>query len=88
LKQRVKEEILAAYLADNVKARILERNGNYTRIPRRRGQPAFSAQDFLIAVAEGNAGVATVPEPVMPAAKAPRVRRAKTSARLIATKKI
>jgi polyphosphate kinase len=89
LKRRVKDEILAAYLADNVKARVLDRNGNYSRIPRRRGQPAFSAQEFLMAVAEGNAGIATIPEPVMPAAKAVRSRKTKsTSARLVATKKV
>jgi polyphosphate kinase len=88
LKNRVKDEILAAYLADNVKARILDRNGNYTRIPRRRGQPAFSSQDFLISVAEGNAGAASIPEPVRPAAKLPRTRKTKTSDRLVATKKV
>jgi hypothetical protein len=72
-----------------VKARVLDRNGNYSRIPRRRGQPAFSAQEFLMAVAEGNAGIATIPEPVMPAAKAVRSRKTKsTSARLVATKKV
>lgn len=88
LKNRVKDEILAAYLADNVKARILDRNGNYTRIPRRRGQAAFSSQDFLISVAEGNAGAASIPEPVRPAAKLPRTRKTKTSDRLVATKKV
>jgi len=89
LKRRAKDEILAAYLADNVKARVLDRNGDYSRIPRRRGQPAFSAQEFLMAVAEGNAGIATIPEPVMPAAKTVRSRKTKsTSARLVATKKV
>ncbi|HEY2499721.1 MAG TPA: polyphosphate kinase 1 [Candidatus Angelobacter sp.] len=69
LKQRVKSEILAAYLADNVKARFLDRNGRYTRIARRRGETAFSAQDFLIAVAEGAATAADISEPVFPRAK-------------------
>jgi polyphosphate kinase len=69
LKQRVKSEILAAYLADNVKARFLDRNGRYTRIARRRGETAFSAQDFLIAVAEGTATAADIPEAVFPRAK-------------------
>ena len=63
LKQRLKSEILAAYLADNVKARFLDRNGNYTRPTRKRGEAAFSAQDFLIAVAEGTATAADIPEP-------------------------
>ena len=66
LKQRVKDEILAAYLADNVKARFLDRHGNYSRLPRRRGEKDFSAQDFLIAVAEGTATAAGIPDPVMP----------------------
>jgi polyphosphate kinase len=66
LKQRVKNEILAAYLADNVKSRFLNRNGDYVRAPRRRGQQDFSAQDFLIAVAEGTATAADIPDPVVP----------------------
>ena len=66
LKQRMKDEILAAYLADNVKSRFLDRNGNYSRLPRRRGEKDFSSQDFLIAVAEGTATVADIPDPVMP----------------------
>jgi polyphosphate kinase len=65
LKQRVKDEILAAYLADNTKARFLDRNGRYSRLPRRRGQKSFSAQDFLIALAEGTATAADIPEPIM-----------------------
>jgi polyphosphate kinase len=66
LKQRVKNEILAAYLSDNVKARFLDRHGNYSRLPRRRGTKDFSAQEFLIAVAEGTATAAGMPDPVMP----------------------
>jgi polyphosphate kinase len=61
LKQRLKSEILAAYLADNVKARFLDRNGLYKRAARRRGEAPFSAQDFLIAVAEGTATAADIP---------------------------
>lgn len=63
LKQRLKSEILAAYLADNVKARFLDRNGNYVRATRRRGEAPFSAQDFLIAVAEGTATADDIPNP-------------------------
>ena len=55
-------EILAAYLADNVKARFLQKDGRYLRAwqsPRGRskrpprGPAAFSSQDFLIGLAEG-----------------------------------
>jgi len=73
LQQRVKDEILAAYLADNTKVRFLDRNGRYAKLPRRRGEDRFSAQDFLIAVAEGGATAASIPEPSLPGAKsAPR----------------
>ena len=63
LRDRVVHEILAAYLADNVKARFLQKDGRYLRAwqsPRGRskspprGSAAFSAQDFLIGLAEGN----------------------------------
>jgi polyphosphate kinase len=63
LRERVHREILDAYLADNRKARILLRDGTYIRAwqpvhgkrNRRapKGAAAFSAQDFLISVAEG-----------------------------------
>jgi polyphosphate kinase len=53
LHTRLRREILAAYLADNTKARILQPNGDYVRAPRMRD--AFSAQDYLMRVAEGAA---------------------------------
>jgi polyphosphate kinase len=77
LKQRIKSEILAAYLADNVKARFLDRNGRYSRAPRRRGDKSFSAQDFLIAVAEGTATAADIPDPVVVKTKTSTVSRKK-----------
>ncbi|MCU1250414.1 MAG: Polyphosphate kinase [Edaphobacter sp.] len=51
LHKRLRDEILAAYLADNTKARILQPDGEYVRAPRV-GEP-FSAQDHLMRVAEG-----------------------------------
>ena len=78
LRQRVHHEILDAYLADNRKARILLKDESYIRAwqpihgKRNRRMPtgaaAFSAQDFLMSVAEGKAPAA-VPTP------APRKRR-------------
>jgi polyphosphate kinase len=62
LRDRVIHEILAAYLADNVKTRFLQSDGRYLRpwqSPRGRskraprGAAAFSAQDFFIGLAEG-----------------------------------
>src|ERR1700744_284854 len=52
LHRRLREEILAAYLADNTKARVLQPDGEYVRAAR--SGPEFSAQDFLMHVAEGS----------------------------------
>ncbi len=73
LRERVIQEILAAYLADNVKSRFLQKDGRYLRSwqsPAGRskrpphGPAAFSAQDFLIALAEGKASPESIPGPV------------------------
>jgi polyphosphate kinase len=75
LRQRVHSEILDAYLADNRKARILLNNATYIRAwqtPGSRsrrppmGAAAFSAQDFLMSVAEGKVPSA-LPAPPVPA---------------------
>jgi polyphosphate kinase len=52
LHKRLREEILAAYLADNTKARLLLPDGEYIRAPKT-GAP-FSAQDYLMRIAEGS----------------------------------
>jgi polyphosphate kinase len=75
LRDRVRHEILDAYLADNRKARILLRDATYIRAwqsPQGKhktkppvGAAAFSAQDFLISVAEGK-HAATLPPPAAP----------------------
>jgi polyphosphate kinase len=51
LHKRLREEILAAYLADNTKARLLQPDGEYVRAPRV-GAP-FNVQTYLVRVAEG-----------------------------------
>jgi polyphosphate kinase len=68
LRERVKHEILDSYLADNVKARILKRDGSYVRSWQAQGKrrpptgtAAFGAQDFLIALAEGKQMLASIP---------------------------
>src|SRR5215472_5838128 len=71
LRRRTKDEILAAYLADNTKVRFLDRHGRYSRLPRRRGGDRFVAQDFLIALAEGTANAADIPEPILGPVKSP-----------------
>ncbi|HEX5315485.1 MAG TPA: RNA degradosome polyphosphate kinase, partial [Candidatus Kapabacteria bacterium] len=68
LRERVKQEILDAYLADNRKARILQSDGSYKRVWQLGGRrklpastPSFSAQDFLIGVAEGKLSPEAIP---------------------------
>ncbi len=78
LRERVRREILDAYLADNRKARILLRDAIYIRAwqpmhgKRNRRPPtgaaAFSAQDYLIGVAEGKEPAGFAPPP-MPSRK-------------------
>ena len=78
LRERVRGEILEAYLADNLKARNLLQDGTYIRAwqaagGKRKHKPpagaaAFSAQDFLIALAEGK-------PPLSPPAATPARKR-------------
>jgi polyphosphate kinase len=68
LRERVRHEILDAFLADNRKSRILLKDATYIRAwqsangKRDRRPPvgaaSFSAQDFLIGIAEGKAQAA------------------------------
>ncbi len=80
IRARVRDEILAAYLADTVKARLLRTDGSYVRVrePGRESKiPAFSAQDFFIEAAEGRADAKDIPrvdvsgEPKRPARARP-----------------
>jgi polyphosphate kinase len=82
LRYRVRHEILEAYLMDTAKARILQRDGNYVRGYRRvRGKSAnvlsgFSAQQFLIDVAEGRRSFEDIPK-ASPTARSRSVRTAR-----------
>jgi len=49
LSERLRKEILGAYLADNVKARLLQASGEYVRAAA--GGVPFAAQDYLMALA-------------------------------------
>jgi len=79
LRQRVRHEILDAYLSDNRKSRLLLKDATYMRAwqplhgKRTRRPPtgaaAFCAQDFLISLAEGKAPA------VLPAPATSRKRR-------------
>src|SRR5438552_1250849 len=66
LRSRVRHEILDAYLADTVKARVLRKDGSYVRAWQAAGKrkipvPGFSAQDFLVGLAEGKQTLQALP---------------------------
>ena len=69
LRERAMHEILECYLADNLKTRVLLRDGTYERIWRTGKRPAkpptgsaaFNAQEFLICLAEGKASLGDIP---------------------------
>src|SRR5258708_36355271 len=46
LQKRLRDELLAAYLADNTKARLLQPDGEYVRVPQI--GPSFIAQSCLV----------------------------------------
>jgi polyphosphate kinase len=48
LKLYLKEQILESYLRDNVKARLLKRDGSYQPIKPKRNEETFSAQEFFV----------------------------------------
>jgi polyphosphate kinase len=69
-RERVRHEMLEAYLADNLKSRILRKDGSYVRAWQAEGKrksPAgrasFSAQDFLLGLAEGKPAFEAMPVP-------------------------
>jgi polyphosphate kinase len=65
---RIHDEILPAYLADNVKARLQQPDGSYLRAGKMLNDaPAFSSQDFLMQLAEGKVDLSAIPAP--PSAK-------------------
>jgi polyphosphate kinase len=65
VRARIHNEILPAYLADTVKARIQQPDGAYVRASKiLKDAPAFSSQDFLMKLAEGKAETAAIPPPI------------------------
>ena len=63
VKARIHDEILPAYLADTIKARIQQSDGTYKRASQvLKGEPAFSAQDFLMKLAEGKMDIDAIPD--------------------------
>jgi polyphosphate kinase len=77
---RIHNEILPAYMADTVKARIQQPDGNYLRAGKlSKDAPLFSAQDFLIGLAEGKADLGAIPAPATEA-RTPSAQKAATAA--------
>jgi polyphosphate kinase len=80
-RQRIRQEILESYLADNLKSRILQKDGAYIRAWRAQGRRkppshgGFNAQEFLIGLAEGKAAFESIPEPQAPRARETLVGR-------------
>ena len=74
VKARIHEEILPAYLADTVKARLQQPDGTYRRASASKDIPAFNAQDFLMKLAEGKVDISTIPKikPITPPARRPK----------------
>jgi polyphosphate kinase len=69
-RERVRHEILDTYLVDTLKSRVLHKDGVYVRSWQAEGKRkppagagAFSAQDFLLGLAEGRQAVESMPVP-------------------------
>jgi polyphosphate kinase len=76
---RIHDEILPAYLADTVKARLQQPDGSYIRASRvLKDAKPFSSQEFLIQLAEGKVELDAIPRPI--AAKPPAKAAAKKKA--------
>ena len=59
---RIHGEILPAYTADTVKARLQQPDGSYLRASKAlKDAPEFSAQDFLMRLAEGKTDLDAIP---------------------------
>jgi polyphosphate kinase len=72
---RIRDEILPAYMADTTKARLQQPDGSYVRASKvLKNAPPFSAQDFLMQLAEGKTDLDAIPRanarhPAKPARK-------------------
>jgi polyphosphate kinase len=61
---RIHDEILPAYMADTVKARLQQSDGTYARASKAmKDAQVFSAQEFLMQLAEGKTDLDALPTP-------------------------
>src|SRR5579871_2146210 len=79
LRERIKIEILGSLLADNLKSRILQKDGSYVRVWKVRGkrkppsgEEAFNAQEYMAALAEGKTTLQAIPAPESAINRKPR----------------
>jgi polyphosphate kinase len=80
---RIHDEILPAYLADTLKARVQQPDGSYLRASKLlKDLKPFSAQDFLMQLAEGKADLDAIPKPC--AARPPTAKAASKNAETLA----
>ncbi|UWZ86698.1 polyphosphate kinase 1 [Occallatibacter riparius] len=83
---RIHDEILPAYLADTTKARLQQADGTYVRANKAmKDAPAFSAQEFLMQLAEGKTDISAIPKAASsgprPAARATKTASNRRSAK-------
>jgi polyphosphate kinase len=85
---RLHNEILPAYLADTVKARLQQSDGSYLRAGKvYKEAPPFTAQQFLMQLAEGKADLDAIPQASALKTTTPKAHPHKTKAAKPATKK-
>jgi polyphosphate kinase len=78
LRQRICNEILPAYLADNMKARVLGSDGKYTYVRRGQNGKGFSVQEHLMRLAHQDSNASAKAREM--AAKAAYTRSSETAA--------
>jgi len=82
VKARIHEEILPAYLADTLKARLQQADGSYVRASKMlKDAKFFGSQDFLMQLAEGKAELSAIPKTVEPKKPSRAVARKASAAR-------
>jgi polyphosphate kinase len=78
---RIHNEILPAYLADTVKARMQQSDGSYIRASKLlKDALSFSSQDFLMQLAEGKTDLDAIPKPTPAKPAATRLQKSKATA--------
>jgi len=78
---RIHDEILPAYLADTMKARLQQPDGSYVRAGKLlKNALPFSSQEFLMQLAEGKVELNAIPQPATSLkVERPKARRRKVS---------